>query len=64
MASGGYSLVAVRGFLLRWLLLLQSTGSRLVGSVIVVRGLSCSVEWGTFLDQGSNLCLLHWKVGS
>ena len=32
--------------------------------VVVVRGLSCSVEWGLFLDQGWNLCLLHWQADS
>ena len=24
--------------------------------------LSCSAAHGVFLDQGSNLCLLHWQV--
>ena len=38
---------------------LQSTGS-----VAVVRGLSCSVARGIFLDQGSNLCLLHCQADS
>ena len=45
--SGGYSLLWCAGFLLRWLLLLQSTGSRRAGfnscgtqaSVVVARGL-------------------------
>ena len=36
---------------------LQSTGS-----VIVAHGLSCSAACGIFLDQGSNLCLLHWQA--
>ena len=31
VASGGYSSVAVRGLLIAWLLLLQSTGSRRAG---------------------------------
>ena len=34
------------------------------GSVVVVRGLSCSVACGIFLDQGLNLCLLHWQAVS
>ena len=34
------------------------------GLVAVVRGLSCSVVRGIFLDQGLNPCLLHWQVGS
>ena len=32
-----------------------------IGS-IVVQGLSCSSTCGIFLDQGSNLCLLHWQA--
>ena len=34
------------------------------GSVAGARGLCCSVVLGLFLDQGLNLCLLHWQVGS
>ena len=34
-ASGGYSSLRCAGFSLRWLLLLQSTGSRRAGSVVV-----------------------------
>ena len=34
------------------------------GSVAVVHGLSCSVAYGVFLDQGSNPCPLHWQVDS
>ena len=37
-ASRGYSLLQCAGFSLQWLLLLQSMGSRHVGSVVVVRG--------------------------
>ena len=33
-------------------------------SVVVVHGLSCSAACGIFLDQRSNLCLLHWQVDS
>ena len=29
-----------------------------------MHGLSCSVARGIFLDQGSNLCLLHWQADS
>ena len=39
--------------------LLQRTGS-----VVVAHGLSCSMAYGIFLDQESNLCLLHWQVFS
>ena len=34
------------------------------GSGVLVRGFSCSVACGVFLDQGSNLCLLHWQIDS
>ena len=34
------------------------------GSVAAAHGLSCSQACGIFLDQGSNLCLLHWQVDS
>ena len=44
--------------------LLQSTGSRRSGSVIVAHGPSCSVACGIFPDQGSNPCPLHWQAGS
>ena len=40
VASGGYSSLWCVGFSLQWLLLLQSTGSRHVGSVVVAHGLS------------------------
>ena len=34
------------------------------GSMVVVHGHSNSSACGIFLDQGSNLCLLHWQVDS
>ena len=34
------------------------------GSVVVAHRLSCSTACRIFLDQGSNLCLLHWQVDS
>ena len=52
------------GFSLRWLLLLQSTGSRSAGSVVVAHGLSCSAACGIFPDQGLNPCPLHWQADS
>ena len=33
-----------------------------VGSAVVVHGLSRSVGCGIVLDQGLNLCPLHWQV--
>ena len=34
------------------------------GSIIVARGLCCSMACAIFPDQGSNLCLLHWLMDS
>ena len=34
------------------------------GSVVVAHRLSCPVTCGYFPDQGSNSCLLHWKLYS
>ena len=33
-------------------------------SVVVAHRLSCSAACGILLDQGSNLCLLHWQADS
>ena len=44
--------------------LLQSTGSRCAGSVVVAHGLSRSVACGILPDQGSNPCPLHWQADS
>ena len=35
-----------------------------MGSVVVAHGLSFSEAYGTFLEQGSNPCLLQWQVDS
>ena len=35
-----------------------------MGSVVVACGLSCPAACGIFLDQGSNLCFLHWQADS
>ena len=42
--------------------LLRSSGSRCAASVVVVRGLSCSMARGIFPEQGSNSCPLHGQV--
>ena len=39
-------------------------GFESTGSVLVAHKLSCSLACEIFLDQGSNLCLLHWQVDS
>ena len=38
--------------------------SLVAGSVVAEHGLNFSVACGIFLDQGFNLCLLHWQVRS
>ena len=43
----------------------EDVGLWSVGSVIVAYdGLSCSLTYEVFQDQGSNLCPLHWQVDS
>ena len=63
-ASGGHSSSRCAGLSLSRPLLLRSTGSRRTGSVIVAHGPSCSVAYGIFPDQGSNLCPLHCQADS
>ena len=63
-ASGGHSSLRCAGLSLSWPLLLQSTGSRHAGSVVVAHGPSCSAACGIFPDQGSNPCPLHWQADS
>jgi len=33
----------------------------MAGSAVAMHRLSCSAACGIFLDQGSNLCPLHWQ---
>ena len=63
-ASGGHSSPRCAGLSLSQPLLLQSTGSRRAGSVVVAHGSSCSAACGIFPDQGSNPCPLHWQADS
>ena len=63
-ASGGHSSLRCAGLSLSRPLLLQSTGSRCAGSVVVAHGPSCSTACGIFPDQGSNPCPLHWQADS
>ena len=55
-------LVLVRG--LQSARALEGSWALSIGSVVVVQEPSCSVARGIFLDQGSNLCPLHWQVDS
>ena len=63
-ASGGHSSSRCAGLSLSRPLLLQSTGSRRAGSVVVAHGLSCSAACGILPDLGSNPCPLHWQADS
>ena len=63
-ASEGHSSLQCAGLSLSQPLLLQSTGSRRAGSVVVAHGPSCSTACGILPDQGSNLCPLHWQADS
>ena len=63
-ASGGHSSSRCAGLSLSRPLLLQSTGSRRAGSIVVAHGPSCSVACGIFPGQGSNPCPLHWQADS
>ena len=73
VANGDDSSSSCTGVSSQWLLLLQGTASgaraslvsapRLwnTSSVVVAHGLGCSEACGIFLDQGSDLSLLHWQ---
>ena len=63
-ARGGHSSSWCAGLSLSRPLLLQSTGSRCAGSVVVAHGPSCSAACGIFPDQDSNPCPLHWQADS
>ena len=63
-ASGDHSSSRCAGLSLSRPLLLQSTGSRRAGSVVVAHGPSCSAACGILPGQGSNPCPLHWQADS
>ena len=72
VASGRYSLLECAGFLLQWLLLLQSMGSRVlglqqlwcVGSIVVAHGFGWSSACGIPPDQELNQCPQRCKEDS
>ena len=64
VASGGHSSSRCTGLSLSRPLLLQSTGFRRAGSVVVAHGPSRSAACGIFPDQGLNPCPLHWQADS
>ena len=63
-ASKGHSSSRCAGLSLSRALLLQRSGSRRAGSVIVAHGPSCSAACGILPDQGPNPCPPHWQADS
>ena len=47
-----------------WASAVAAPGLESTGSAVETHGLSCSSACGIFMDQGSNLCLLHWQADS
>ena len=47
-----------------WASVVVARGFQREGLVLVVCGVSCSAACGIFLDQGLNLCSLHWQADS
>ena len=67
IAAWELSLVAARGATSSCRTQASCRGAQALGcaaSVVVVPGLACFVACGIFLDQGLNLCPLHWQVDS
>ena len=60
----GYSLVSVHWLLFAVISLLAAPGLSHAGSIDKVHRYSYPTACGIFLDQGSNLCPLHWQVDS
>ena len=63
----GYSLGVVHGLLIAVASPLAEYGpqsSGVMDSGVVALGVSCPAACGIFLDDGSNLCPLHWQVDS
>ena len=58
------SLVAERGLQGTQASLAAAFRVQSTGSVVVGHGLSCSMTYGIFPDQGLNPCLLPWQVDS
>ena len=55
---------AVCGLLIIVAFLVAEHGLQRTGSVAMMHGFSCPMAYGIFLDQESNLCLLHWQANS
>ena len=62
--SKGYSPAAVHRLLIVVASFVAEHSSRHTGLAAVVNSLSSPAVHGIFLDQGSNLSLLHWQADS
>ena len=60
----GFSAWQHAGLSFQWVLLQWNTAPELVGSAVVVCGLSCPELCGIFPDQWLNPRPLHWQVSS
>ena len=60
----GFSIAVVHTLLIAVASLVAEHRLERTGLVVVAKGLCCSVSCRISLDQGSNLCLLHWQVDS
>ena len=63
-SCGGGLLIKVASLVVEHELLAATHRLSSPGSKPVARGLSRSAACGIFLDQGPNLCLLHWQADS
>ena len=58
------SLVVENGLSVTQASVIVAPGLQSTSSVVVAKGLSCFTACEILLDQGLNLCLLHWQVDS
>ena len=47
-----------------WASVVSNPRLQTTSSIVVTHCFCCSLACGIFLDQGSNLCLLHWRENS
>ena len=64
MESRGYSLVAMQGFLIAVVHIVDQGLKGVGASLVVAHGPSWVETCGVFPEQGWNLCLLHWQAVS
>ena len=64
LESEGYSLAEVRLLFMVVSFVAEHRPQGPRASVVAAHGLSCPMAYGISLNQGSNLCPLHWQVDS